>query len=763
MGLIVHLSDLHLGPKGADIFDDDDKANILSDDERRKIRDSAEKHFKKLITKLQGQGRAIDAIVISGDVTVQGSAEGYEQLEPFLVAAFGGLLPSKDRIIVVPGNHDVSWYAPDASVRYENFKKYCVDVGYVTPPLEDIDLHKGTPWAATARHTYVHPDEGWAVIPINSAHWSGTRSFFKDPNDVSGKTRLTADEVKDRLETKVGKDTQIRNLLSQVLRLGAYDIARVSTQQMEAVRTMAQHARTTIGLDKAPLLLSAIHHQILPVNDREELKSFEAISNLGAVREMLRESGMNVLFHGHKHASQNYWDVQDAGTADGRASLDRHEMMIISGATIGGQPAQADEFANIIEITPGAMGHDVSVTTLGEFMKSAPPNTRGSFFDGRRISFTNSEGANVEHQTFDEAYARLAREADAHSGLTKNLVVRIADGTSFHGRPPADYPADAAGSDGEVDAWFKDVARWWQLELDDPPQRIFTHGRRLKRYGGQTGANQIKRMADILGKSRYPTNGRAMAVIINPVTDLLPHDGGRPTAFPAFGLVQLHLSEVAGTLKLNAVGYFRKQEMRYWWPVNVAELHAIMTEVAASLKKVEIGSITTVAGVAVWEENRTRVAVPYVDRQYLSGESGREQLMRAAADLCAGSRKGMPAASIQKIWGHFLADIVPAPSTSLENLPIAVEGVRFLASALNAQSTTLSANRKAQIDIVTKSLKALVAGAGTLEQMARTSDPAANAEAVIDTMDQQLAIIRSAIDTLLLPLPRTKVKPKHGT
>jgi hypothetical protein len=77
-----------------------------------------------------------------------------------------------------------------------------------------------------------------------------------------------------------------------------------------------------------------------------------------------------------------------------------------------------------------------------------------------------------------------------------------------------------------------------------------------------------------------------------------------------------------------------------------------------------------VAGVAVWEHNRSRVAVPHIDRLYLEGHEGRERLLRAAAALARGG-----GSSTEGEWKSLLADLVPPKTAATENIPFAIEGL----------------------------------------------------------------------------------------
>ena len=71
---------------------------------------------------------------------------------------------------------------------------------------------------------------------------------------------------------------------------------------------------------------------------------------------------------------------------------------------------------------------------------------------------------------------------------------------------------------------------------------------------------------------------------------------------------------------LDCVAYFRRQELRHWWPVNVAELHdlqrVICEQISTSDRRVSAGTVTTYAAVAVVGSGLPRVFVPLIDRLY---------------------------------------------------------------------------------------------------------------------------------------------------
>jgi 3',5'-cyclic AMP phosphodiesterase CpdA len=682
MSLILFLTDLHLGRGGAGRPADDRKVRVISDAERTSIREVAEQHIRRLATSIRQQGKQISALVLGGDITMRGEAAGFSELNEFLQSGLGDLLPPAHRIVVTPGNHDVAWYETDAKVRYENFIKYCVDYGYVTPPLDGIDLGPSAPDFVPDRHVLID-SEGWFIAPLNSSHWSGTRAPLLDENDEE-----LPEAAIDGLRKALSGDAINAQLVEQLLRFRQYDMARVSRDQIGAFQKTIAFARKAVGDVHDALPLVAMHHQLLPVGEREEIKPFESLSNLGRVRAVFEENGIGVTLHGHKHDLLTMWNTTEHGSVDGRG-VRKHEMLVVSGGTIGGAGIpDTGRLATVLEISRKLRGHEVAVRSVADFIAERQAETRGYFLSGRRFEPLGASGGHIQATSFSDGYARLVAEGGATQGsVVKNLSITIQD-LSEVDSPPTGYPEDAAGALGALPLpdWFNQVADWWQSVLVDAPRGVFTHGRRLKLHGGKIDANQITKMIETLA-DRRSTNGRAVATLIDAESDLLGKGGPAPASFPAFCLLQLHIRTSGSDTFLDATAYFRKQEMKYWWPVNIAEIKRVMVTVSEALKDVKLGSITTTAAIAVWQTTRSRVSVPAIDRMFLQNDDGRRDLMRMAALVAQPESTALAEERnrLIQLWRIALEDVVPPEEAVMDSIPVAIEGVCFLRDAVQAQ------------------------------------------------------------------------------
>src|SRR6266511_3465203 len=135
MGLILHLTDLHLG-RAADTQDYGEyKSQIVAPAQRTTRRTLLENTLRE-IEQTYGDEGELDAVVVSGDLTVRHDEEGFKLLDRIL-GKLGSMLPPPERILVVPGNHDVAWKTPASTdARYRLFLAHVRKAGYATPFLD---------------------------------------------------------------------------------------------------------------------------------------------------------------------------------------------------------------------------------------------------------------------------------------------------------------------------------------------------------------------------------------------------------------------------------------------------------------------------------------------------------------------------------------------------------------------------------------------------------------------------------------------------
>jgi hypothetical protein len=173
--------------------------------------------------------RVLNGVLFSGDAQSRGDAGGHELVLKLLLDHLASFGVTPATIVATPGNHDVPRDSPPSSAkRYEDFNRVWRDAGCVVPWLDGIDT-----WPAVApfdRHPLVAADRTWAVFPINSSNWSHVTSELPRP----------LSDVWDKIPQAVaGGDAEVEETLrGQLQALARYDMARVSKEQLEALRAI---------------------------------------------------------------------------------------------------------------------------------------------------------------------------------------------------------------------------------------------------------------------------------------------------------------------------------------------------------------------------------------------------------------------------------------------------------------------------------------------------------------------------------------------
>ncbi len=581
----------------------------------------------------------INAVVVSGDLTNGADPLGFTafaELSELLTAH----VPA-DKILVVPGNHDVPHeHGPGDPQRYAEFVRVTRALGFATPLLDglDFDATTGNLHDEALDHPHVVEGAGFVIVPLNSSHFCW------------GTEPLPAGVV----ESLLSADVDEVAIATEAMR--RYDVPRVSNAQMTAVGHLLARLKDA---DRWPagdrVCMGVLHHQLLPVNAREEFKSFESLTNLGAVREFLVGLGVQVVLHGHKHESALYWDY----VADQAALSAPPARVLVTAAP--GMFTAGSLVARIIETGTRIGAPDLRIeavhaaATRGGLIRRATAE-RARLWDGPATR-ASADSRVVRGGNPSEVYARIQSvfESVAPGQALRYLVCEIAEPRGAE-RAPAAYPPPT--DIDEVQAWMDDLVEWWQL----PDPRFghgvdFNHGDRIYRRWG----DQVARAARLLSAAALEDSSttRAAILLLDPRTESSPVSG----EFPSFVSVQLQLVRVGRDWRLDCTGTFRKQEMRYWWPINVAELARVQTAVARRLdigeQRPRRGVLRTITAHAIAEERLPTVAVPAIDR---AGDQRPQALWLMAYSLIDPDKAGAPA-DVRRTWHRYLAELEPDDAT----------------------------------------------------------------------------------------------------
>ncbi|GID95628.1 metallophosphoesterase family protein [Amorphoplanes digitatis] len=676
MSFILHLSDLHLSPPDDRETVGDHKINVIPLHDRVRRTELIRTTLRELGRALESGRRRLDAVVVSGDVTYQGRADGFGLL-PRTLAELGRVLPEPDKILIVPGNHDVRWYtAPSSEERYEQFLTLR-EHGYRTPLLEGVDfdqygeMHHPPPVPPTV----LADDESFILVGLNTANHCGVEM------EVPPEVRAAYDALSGRADM----DPQLRIILDDWRLRGRFDVARLGPHQQ-------RHASDALRRDAPPgaVRIAVMHHQLLPLSPDEEVKPFESLTNLGEVRDFLAGNDIDLLLHGHKHVEHMYADRYRPNLLGLNSEI--RKLLVCSAGTIGLGQSHGGEVAKLLTIDAAHRAARRVTMESVPATRSGIPLKVGAF---RSQSFRI---ANDEPSETGEIVGTTAQ--DVHEQLIdlyvkgrvpprSPLICRFTDGQSALTRP-ASYPHLPLGRADDNDDWFERMTGLWQRQT--PIRGMpFNHGSRIYNFGGTR--DQLSAAAETL--SRDPASGKALVILLDPLRD---HADGQDHRYPAFCLAQF----VVTGEKLGVVAYFRKQEMHYWWAINVAELAMLQERMLLELRGFDShyvpGEITTVTAMPVVAEKVPRVAVPRID-QVADEQPG--ELVRLALSVCARDLPGREAFVDQ--WSAVVNDWKPGLTATVDGDPVATFGLRALAEVIENVSQAIGTEDR--VDVIISCLK----------------------------------------------------------
>jgi 3',5'-cyclic AMP phosphodiesterase CpdA len=716
MSKILHLSDPHLGePQDWQLLGS--QRSTIGADDRRAQRDVLRETIEALAQD-DALLQELDAVVVSGDLTNRGKEDGFAEFDERIAALRDRL--GAERLLVVPGNHDVPKdHGPNDRLRYERFNAVTRARRLVTPLLDGIDFSaSGTlrlePEAK--RNPHVIATEDAVLIALNSSHFCW------------GEENISEEEM-DRVVAG-GLEETVRHLRSQ-------DVARVSNRQMEA---LVRHLKN-LKLQSRPagdtrVRIAVLHHQLLPVGTREEMKAFESLTNLGAVRALLAELDIDVVLHGHKHQGALYWDHVPRGD-DLEATP--HRMLVVA-APADFQPGNVA--ARILSIGSRKAARDVQIVDV-----SSPPTP------GAGISYAKAgtarlwqrppgssptDAMSVRGESVSDVYARLQSIFAERAGdePLRDIICEVRNPSDV-GKVPADYPAPDGVKD--VQRWMDDLVDWWQKResrlLD---WTTFNHGERIYRRWGDQVASVAQTLRDTAAGDGQGTT-RGLIVLFDQVKDTKRTKDDPEPSFPSFVAAQLQLVQEGGKRRLDCTGYFRKQDMRYWWPINVAELGNVRQRVLEELdtEGIVLGRLRTITAFAKAQDRLPAVAVPTIDRAV---DQAQDELWKLAAGAAKPPRAKQQRAELRALWEQRLRELDPAGKDTGARPRISVAGVAQVAQYLK------------WLNAGDKPVGQAVMRLATLYEDIAEADPS-KAPTMAETIRRDLADLRKALDEALRSLP----------
>jgi len=682
VSLILHLSDLHLGSPADFQLDYEDKIGL--EDEvgaTGETGDTASDHLghtlRAIGETLKAEERTLDAVIVTGDLTKANQADGYAEFDGVL-EQLGDARPDDDAIIVIPGNHDVDDKVGAGDPRKLALFMDAVRPRYATPLVKGVDYEGSELALDPGERGQPKPISVFSdalVLAINSADYCFVegRRGETDWDAVIGAYLVDHDDSKEAEAKRERAAEELRHLRT-------YDIAKVDKRQIEALEERL--AAFGIKRDEDPdwdprIRIAAIHHPITAASGQEEIKPFEVITNLARVRTFLYHHGFHLILHGHKHSSYAAWDW----LAPPRENLD----LIPRRALVLGAPARfrpGESVCRLLEICPDG---DAPVPGAPRLRVMTVKGVDGS--EGLELPFARTPRRSlaqpaslsadrntpwvVQGETADAVYQQL-RDLPLADGANR-AVISVVEDPSSTTQLPTNYPKR------EDMPSLQDLVDWWQHPRPEAVQAlagsVFNHGERLYGYGDHENA--------IVEAVAALPSSKAFALLVRP-----GEPGRRDRKFPAFSEVQLQVRKVAtDRYLLDVLGTYRKQDLKLWWPVNMAELAHIQEDaVAAANEESPIddasfaaGRLIAVASQGVHEDVFPQMAGTTLDRAV---DLRPEWIYRLSYLAARPDAAGEPSEVIEE-WARALADV---GERSTEGLQVPSIGLERLLAALGTHA-----------------------------------------------------------------------------
>ena len=302
---ILHFSDIHFGDQHA--FPD---SNL----------------FEALVRSVLAEvckGGPVDIVIVTGDVCSKGLSDEFRQAERFMRMVATELALDLDRVVVVPGNHDVL----RDKERSRTF----------TEAERNRRLQSFVDWINTFYAGHSSPRDVWRRYPKVYSESLGKLDW--DPARHSREDLFCVATFDDLGLTVVGMN-------SVVVDERCYDDGRIGSSQLLAVES----ALGALGPTRESYLrICAFHHNVFGVPSiTDEGLSRRILADSPLVLKRLMRQRVRLVLHGHSHYCA-YWQhrhcLLDGGVEDGCP------VHVFASASLGGKdhtPPQASYYHNVI-------------------------------------------------------------------------------------------------------------------------------------------------------------------------------------------------------------------------------------------------------------------------------------------------------------------------------------------------------------------------------------------------------------------------------
>lgn len=535
---LIHISDMHATKDFSRQGSIDKKVDLPE------VVSSLEKEFldslKTYLEKEHNDGKRIDLFIISGDLVFRGDLKAHETFSKAFIDLLERQGYTKDNIMVVPGNHDVKQGSlPSSSNRYQEF--FDSWQGCKLPYLDGFYKQADI---------FIDDINHIIVIPVNSCNWSHTR--INVDKDIQ--------EHIDKLKNK--------NLREKFEKQFTYDAAYISDDQLKYLEQELLNIKKQKNYDQYTKVIVQ-HHHLLPVDDKIEIKELSDIVNLKHFQKFIIEHEVKVILHGHKHTGKSFYEYLSCTDKPYKiligSSENVHYGSIFHELCIEGKSVEIDSYSKSLE------KQSSKTFDLYEYHKS-------------------SNVIQLEEKNIHDLYEQICFFSE-NSHKNNKTIISTLDLEEYK-KDTLEIPK--VKNEPSEQEWYEreitSIVQWWQK--DSSNQKVtYQHGSRLKKYYGFK--NQIKYIAKLFEEKKMFDSSRGIAILTEPIKDF---DDEFKAKFPSFVSLQFLIRD---DKYLDVIGYYRVQETRHWWPINILELFALQSDM---LKRISIpkksfvrGKLTTIA------------------------------------------------------------------------------------------------------------------------------------------------------------------------
>ncbi len=352
---IHHISDVHVGPKSAEAVDVKLKGatgkRLAEGAGAGYVRDTYLDHVRTLAAK--GQGPHL--LICSGDMVEYGTEEQYAaaqawfaELAGLINAAHPMLTADAPRVLLVSGNHDVTWSEAlgDAGTRQRHTRFHDAFAAYPHPRLD-------LPPADRGLVEFTYPALGLSILLLGSAEFGGELDDPEDPDQQERIRQLNAlrAELAGAIARAGDPATPVDEIQKQIdgllARLERIDPGLVHKRDLDRV--------TGHDWSASLVRLAVLHHPLSPVPAGLEIANFSGTLNAAQVKDALLSKRFCLVLHGHVHAG---W----FGRESWPGRHDDHALHIAAAPSLGSREVQEHHGFNEIALYWEGPGWEVVVT-----------------------------------------------------------------------------------------------------------------------------------------------------------------------------------------------------------------------------------------------------------------------------------------------------------------------------------------------------------------------------------------------------------------